>query len=404
MQLLNMRDVSHNARARYYLIANATVGGWMFIGMMVAVLRQFGVGFSWWLSVHTITIGVVATAILVYSYHFAEALTRTASQSYRGRFWRLGLLQLFLVGLIAAQTGIDWGTTATVSALGIIGVLVGHVVVLITKLRASLAGRFVVTVNYYLTAAGHLIVAIAVAIVANYEIGNYGQLIIIHSRLAVWGFAVLTVLGTVVTLLPTVAGYATNLVARNRMRRALVVYCGGLYLAITAVAITQVWVAAIGVATIGVAMILLIQPTLAMVLAGKQKLPTAAYGIIGGSLWLVGLLGLDTYSFSRNHDGRDFMLVILLPLVFGGFLQLITSVLSHLLPVVIGGGSAVAKTQAAIMRTGFARLVLFNLGGLSALLGHNALGLLLAVPASIWTILVIGINVYQQRKTLVKGG
>lgn len=412
MSLLQMRDVSLRNRRRYYLIANSTIGGWLLTGIMVALLRVADFDLSWWLSVHTFTIGVVTSAIVIYSYHFAEALTRTASQSYRGRLWRLGLLQFFLIGLISSNTGIAWTTVTTISALGIIGVLLAQVVVLVRKLRGSLAGTFVHTINYYLLAALHLVVAIVIVIVANHEIGNYGQLIIIHSRLAVWGFAVLTVLGTVVTLLPTVAGNHITLVARNRMGRALVVYCGGLYLSAVALALSYPQVAAIGTAIIAVAIILIVQPILVTALAGHTALPKppllkttlspAALGIISGLLWLIGLLGLDTYSFAINHDGRDLMLVIVVPLIFGGFVQLITSVLSYLLPVVIGGGTAVAATQSAIMRTGFIRLILLNLGGMLALLDQDFYGLLLVLPTTTWTIGVLGSCLYKQRKMVVQ--
>lgn len=403
MSLLNVRDVSLIARRRYYLIANAIIGGWIVAGVVITVLRQIGFDLSWWLSVHSITIGVIASAILVYTHHFAEALTRTASQSYGGRLWRLGLLQLCLIGLIVGNTGIEWGITATISALGIIGVLLAHLVILMMKLRRSLAGTFVVTVNYYVLAGLHLITAIVLVILASYDIGDYGKLIIVHSRLAVWGFAVLTVLGTVVTLLPTVARDSINATARNRMARALVVYCCGLYLMTAAIVLTWTWGAAIGAAIIIVAIVLITQPILATVLGQGNKLSVAAWGIIGGLLWLMGLIALDTYSFAINHDGRDLMLVIVLPLVFGGLVQLITSVLSHLLPVLIGGGAVVTQTQAVIMRTGFARLIVVNLGGVLLLFDQDFYGLLLVVPATMWTLGVLAISTVRQRKLVMEG-
>lgn len=368
----------------YFVAANLFIAGWIIAGVLIAILRTRQVDFSWWVSVHSFTIGVIATAILVYSQHFTEALTRNPSISNKAKTIRLVLLQLGLIGLIAGGAGNQWGVGADIAATTIIGVFIWQAFALIKKLRGSLAGSFVVTVPFYLVAASNLIIGVALAIMASHEIGDYTKLIIGHSRLLIWGFATLTVLGTVVTLLPTIAGGKISRVARSRMARGLVVYCLGLYEAIIAISFFDPKFAAIGIMAMWLAFALIFSPVLQAILSAPIN--PASCGIIAGCLWLLGLLALDIFSFITHHDGRYFILIIVLPLIFGGFIQLITSVVSYLLPALF---RLHIDARKAMMRSGFARLVLINLGSIFALLGHEYLGLMLAIPSTLWTITVL---------------
>lgn len=369
MSDLSLADVSLRRRARHHTLAAATVGLWALIGLGVVLARALGAPVSWWVTVHSFTLGVIATAVLIYSTHFTEALTRTAADGHRGVVARVALVQVGLVLLIVGRAGYDWGALADFAATLVIGAVLWHMAVVWSHLRRSLAGRFAVTVPFYLVAGAFLVVAGLLGNFAGRGVGDYTGMIAGHSRAAVWGFALLTVLGTVVTLLPTLTGTRISDLARRRSTRALTLHGLGLAGVVTAHILGQpVWAGALQLLVVAAALLVL-QPVLAEVLRHRADWSTAAVSVTAGLLWLTAVCAADAAGTMAGADPRRVTALLIPAFLAGGLLQLVLGVLLHLLPTLVGGGrDKVLRARAAAGRTGMARVLLVNLGALTTLL------------------------------------
>lgn len=379
MSSLALSDVSLRHRARWHTLAAGIVAAWMLTGLGLLLASGVGVGVSWWMIVHPFTLGALTTAVLVYSTHFTEALTRTPAVSFGPVAARVITLQGAILLLFLGDAGPHWSPLADAGAALAIGVLAWHGVALWRRLRQSLAGSVVVTVPFYLVAAGFLILAVVLAWLAGRGVGSYDDLIAAHSRATVWGFTWLTVLGTIVSLLPTLTGARISARARARCTRALVVHSLGLLATVAVMLVDARWAALPLLLTV-VSAVLLVQPILAGVLPG-DRWRTAGAGVTAGVLWMIALSATDAVLLARGFDPREGIRMLIPALLGAGLLQLVTSVLLHLLPILVGGGPArVTRSRERADRGGPARLVLINLGGLATLLspgpvGHILLGL-----------------------------
>ncbi len=369
MSNLTVSDISLRARGRWHTTAGAVVAFWILVGAGLTVGYQFGLGVTWWDVIHPFTIGAMTTAILVYSTHFTEALTRTATADYRGVALRVAIVNAAMLGLLVDRAGYDWGPLADASATAVILVMVWQIVVVARRLKGSLAGQFAVTVPFYLAAAGFLILAILFAVLAN-RVGNYSDLIAAHSRATVWGFAWLTVVGTVVTLLPTLASSKISDTARERCTRALAVHVVALTTAVLLHAFGLPAWAGLAQLAVVLASLMVVQPVIGTLFAAGSTWTTAAASVVAGLLWMLAVAAADAVVLVSGADPRGATLLLLPAFLGAGLLQLVTGVLHHLLPTLIGGGPhKVRGARAAADRAGGARLTLINLGALITLLG-----------------------------------
>lgn len=81
---MHINDISLAARSRWHIVTAALIGAWVLIGIGINVAGHLGAPVVWWDLIHPLTIGALTTAIVVFSTHFTEALTRTANNGYRG--------------------------------------------------------------------------------------------------------------------------------------------------------------------------------------------------------------------------------------------------------------------------------------------------------------------------------
>ncbi|MER0071462.1 beta-carotene 15,15'-monooxygenase [Corynebacterium sp. KPL2850] len=395
---MHINDISLAARSRWHILTAALIGAWVLIGIGINVAGHLGAPVVWWDLIHPLTIGALTTAIIVFSTHFTEALTRTANNGYRGVGARVALIQVGLILLIIDRTGYDWGLLADAASLLIIAALAWQLVFIYTRLRGSLSGSFAVTVPFYAAASIFMIASVILVILSGNGVGNYSFLVAAHSRGMVWGFAWLTIVGTIVTLLPTLSNTAISPIARARCTRGLIVYCAGL--ALTMVCGAVGWTRAAGIAQLLVvlAAIMIIQPVLATVLGRNPELTTASVSVIAGLLWMLALCAGDAVSAALGAYPRAITLFLVPAFIGGGVLQLVTGVLHHLLPTLVGGGPArVHHGRATADRTGFARLVLINLGALLSLVNALPAGLILMGIGLALNVLAVGRAVYQQQ-------
>ena len=389
---MRVHDISLAARGRWHILTAVVIAGWILVGLGLLIASSLGAPVVWWDIIHPFTIGALTTAIIVFSTHFTEALTRTAGGDYRGVGSRVALVQIGLILLLIDRAGYDWGPLADVASTLIIAVLAWHLWFVARRLRGSLSGSFAVTVPFYIAASVFMIVSVVLVILSGNRVGEYSLLIGAHSRGMVWGFAWLTVIGTVVTLLPTLSATAISSTARARCTRALIVHCVGLGCAMALYAVGLTRAAGVAQLLVVLAALLIIQPVLATVMGRSPRLTTATVAVIAGLLWMLALCAGDAISAAVGAYPRTITLVVLPAFLGAGLLQLVTGVLHHLLPILTGARPNTAD------RTGYARLLLINLGGLLSLLDAIAAGLIMMGIGLAANIFAVGRALYLQKR------
>lgn len=395
---LGVSDVSLAQRARWHRSIFVVLGFWACVSMVGWVAQGFGAGWSWWSwwqLIHSVTLGVIATAILTYITHFTEALTRSPRTGFRAVALRVGLVQVGLVLLLIGDPSVAWGPLEMLGATLVLLAAAAQLGWVLKRLMASLSGRFALTVTMYIAALTALIIAIVCAMLAGSGVGGYSALIAAHSRAAIWGFVGMSILATVVTLLPTLSGTKISPIARTRFLTALGIYSFSL--------IHVVWLLGFGlprfagVFMLGVfaASVFLLQPIIAGAFGGS--LTSAPGGLV---MALVSLVSLELFDATALIFGRDAHEIFesLIPGLLGAVLLMaVFSVLQFLLPTMVGGGpDAVRLSRERAQRSGYGRVVLLVLGGMLGVLGHSAAWPLIGLGV-LWNVVAIARAVVLQR-------
>lgn len=358
-------------RAKWHLRANAPAAFWLLAVLVLAIVRP-AVPHASWLLVHLLLLGAVTNAILVWSSHFSEALLRGRTQPRQWLVVRLCVLNAGILIVVGGVVGGIWPATlaGTVLVGGAVGV---HGIALARRARAALPSRFGSTVRYYISASSLL--PIGAGLGAALAHGGYGELharlLTAHLAINLLGWIGLSVLGTLVTLLPTMLRTRAMDQAELVARRVLPGLLAGVVLLAGGALAANRWLAALGVLTYLGALCIAAVPLL---WAGRKRPPSAyapasaltALGWLAAALvWLlIILLRQSSWSGIAGGLGR------LTPLLAVGFAaQILVAALTYLIPVVIGGGPALLRSRAALLETGSGlRLVLANLGLLTAVL------------------------------------
>lgn len=327
-------------RTRWHRLVNLLPLAYLVAIVAIAVVHPFLP--SWrWLLIHLLLLGAVSNAILVWGAHFAAAVLRVpAPLRRRMEAARLGLLNVgTVVILVAGVAGQGWlgvgGATAVFVAV------LAHLWTLARWMRRSLPARFAVTVRYYLVGAVALLSGIPVgAWMLAADTNVHDRMVLFHAHVNVLGWIGLTVLGTLLTLWPTVLRTRMPDGAVRAAVRALPLAAAGL--AVLGGGLLAWWpaFAVVGLALFGTAVVVIAVPA---VVAARQRRPAsfAAWSIAAAVCWLLVALVRDGVGLVNAVDpaaalGR--FDAVLLPLLVGFAAQVLLGALAHLLPVALGGG------------------------------------------------------------------
>jgi nitrite reductase (NO-forming) len=322
---------------------------------------------------HLLGLGALTHSIVVWSRHFTEALLRTPSRPEDRRHdgLRLGLLNS---GVAAVLTGVvgGWWPVTVAGATAVAAAVACHGLSLLQLLRRSLPGRFSTTVHYYLTAACFLPVGatLGVVLARGHEGPRHEQMMVAHVAVNVLGWVGLTVIGTLLTLWPTML--RTRMVAgtERATARALPVLASGVFGTAGSALLGSRLLTAAGLCVYLAGLAVVGRP---LVVPARRKPPAAypAWSVLAGTLWLVGCLcaaaiGIGTAPTWTGAGERLSALTPFLAAGFGG--QVLLGALSYLVPSVLGGGPArVRAANAVVENAGLLRLMLVNVGLLLAL-------------------------------------
>ena len=303
-----------------------------------------------WLLIHLLLLGAVTNAILIWSAHFTAAILRTpAPESRRGEALRLALLNTGVLGVLAGgSVGPAWLGVA--GAALVFTAVTAHLGVLAMRLRRALPARFTITVHYYLAAGVALLAGVpAGAWMLVLDDAHRPRLLLFHAHVNLLGFVTLTVLGTLLTLWPTVLRTRMADRAPRAAARALPLAVAGL--CVLAVGCLAWWplLAAVGLAGVAAAVLVTAVP---VVVTARQRPPAsfATWSIAAALVWLlVGLAwdGVVLLSARAAAVAADRFDTLVLPLGGGFVAQVLLGALAYLLPMALGGGPTLVRERTA---------------------------------------------------------
>ncbi|HEU5046007.1 MAG TPA: multicopper oxidase domain-containing protein [Nocardioidaceae bacterium] len=319
-----------------------------------------------WLMFHLLLLGAVTHSILVWSKHFADTLLHAAPRPHDARHQsiRLGLLNLGVLLVLVGVPADVWPLTVA-GAAGLTTAVVWHGVSLAGRMRRSLPSRFGPTVRYYVAAASLLPIGagLGVTLARGMDETWHPRLMLAHVAVNVLGWMGLTVVGTLVTLWPTML--RTRLVegTERAARQALPVLLGSVLVTATAALVGILPLVALGLAgyLAGLAM-----TGRFVYLAARGKPPASfpTFSVLAGLVWLAGTVaGLAlAVGTAGTFDAAHERLEWLTPALAAGFgAQVLLGALSYLVPVALGGGpSPVRAANTALDRGGPLRIVVVN--------------------------------------------
>jgi len=354
-------------RTKWHLSANAPVAAWLAALLGVALFHRF-VSESPWLLVHLLLLGAITNAIFVWSSHFADALLRRRTTT-GSRRWQAGRLIALNVGVgtvVAGMVTPHWILTL-VGSVVVGAAAAAHGITLALQSRAALASRFGATVRYYICASLALPVGAGLGATLARDPAQpwHGRLMTAHITLNLLGWVGLTVMGTLVTLWPTMLRTRIAESAERVARQALPILVGSVVvLSAGALAGSQA-LAAAGAAAYLAGVLWAVRP-LAQVARAKAPSAYATWSVMAAVIWLIGsLVGLVTVLATGPTWAlvTDRLGLLITPLAAGFAAQLLLGALSYLVPVVLGGGPTILRgTHARLDRGNALRVVLINLG------------------------------------------
>lgn len=269
-----MADPSRPTRG-FWPLRDVPVVLWLFGAVVVALAHPF-VPAPRWLVIHLLVLGAVTHSIFVWSRHFSDALlhTRRGARDRRVQSVRLLVLNLGVIAVLAGVTIRVWPLTV-VGASTVGAAVVWHGASLARQLRRALPARFGATVRYYVAAAALLPIGLVLGTLLARGIGDpwHARLMVAHVAVNVLGWMGLTVVGTLVTLWPTMLRTRVAPGAERAARQALPALVLAVLLVASAALVGVLPLVAVGLAGYLGALAILARP---FVQAARSR-PPASY-------------------------------------------------------------------------------------------------------------------------------
>jgi len=351
-------------RSTWHVRVGLIVVAWLLAGAAEAIHAYASDRGSWRL-VHILLLGAVSNAILIWSTHFATAVLRVPVPNRRGEAVRLGVFNAGALGVVVGAVLREWPVIAA-GAILVAAAATAHGVVWWRRMRAALPSRFGATVRYYVAACAAVapLASLGVAM-ARHDASEdlHARFELAHILLGLLGWIGLTVVGTLVTLWPTMLRAKIADGAELAARRALPVLCGGLALATGAALAGWPVVAAVGVLGYAVGLAL---TAVALLDVARRKPPQdfSTWSVAASYAWMVGATVALAWMLARAPHATAAIEEAerLVPaLAFGFAAQIVIGALSFLIPVVLGGGPALARATGEVFNVARrTRVVLAN--------------------------------------------
>ncbi len=345
-------------RADWHLLANALVIIYLIAALISGVIQKSGEGGEpVWLTVHLFLLGAVTNAIITWSDHFVSALLWARSQDRRRQMTIVTLLNIGIVGvLISVSRDIQWLVIA--SAALIVAVISFYLRGIGTLVKKSLNKRFKGVIAFYQFAALFVIVGIVLGVVdapKNDTDQWQPRLTLAHLHANLLGWVGLTIIGTLVTLWPTVLRTQMDPGAVEKAKLGLKFLAIGTVGVIIGSVVSHPWLSVASLVFYLAGLIIALVPAALLL---RRRIPdrSSAWMMFTGAVGLVALLVADILAFLILSSPEKILSAIEthLILVFTlWLLPVLLGALTYLLPVVLGRGPASNRQLEAILNLGW---------------------------------------------------
>jgi nitrite reductase (NO-forming) len=341
----------HNLSARLWATA-----------ALVAVPLASSSDLGWWLPLHIALLGAMTQAIAGGQPMFSTTLGLSRGPSRRLTVTQLGLLNLAAISVIAGRL---WDSkTAFATGVAIFVCVIGYVTWQVHAMwKRSVNRRFATTGTFYGLAGTCLLLGATIGGALGIGAFNDGTSYIahrgVHMILNVYGWAGLTIVGTAITLLPTILHVRSP--DLRYVKTAPWLMFGGLLLVSTGATTSVELMAAFGMAMY-VAGLIAFGAYLKTVLTipSRRKIPTAAFHLVSAQAWAFITAMALVSALAQGESGMTRDLVVVGGA--GGFaLQALLGAWSFLLP----------STRPPVPQRRRVELVAMELGGRSQVVAYN---------------------------------
>ncbi len=357
-------------RADWHLLANALVIIYLIAALISGLFQRSGEGGEpAWLTVHLFLLGAVTNAIITWSDHFVSALLWARSQDRKRQMSIVSILNSGIVGvLFSVSHHIQWMVIA--SGAIIISVIAFYLRGIGKLVKKSLNKRFKGVVAFYQFAALFVLLGIVLGVIDSSKSDTdvwQPRVTLAHLHANLLGWVGLTIIGTLVTLWPTVLRTQMDPEAISKARLGLKFLTIGALGAVGGSLLNQPLIASISLVAYVTGLVIALVPAALLV---KRRLPdrSSAWMLLTGAIGFVALLVADGFAFVINQSSEKILSAIEghLVLVFTlCLLPILLGALTYLLPVVLGRGPASNRQLEATLNIGWRwRLSLLPLSSL----------------------------------------
>ena len=338
------------------------------------------IGLGWWFPVHLALLGAASQAIVGGQLMFSATLGLARGPSRTTTLYQLALLNAgaaLVVGGRVWANEIALGSGATL----FLGGITWAAVLVDRQWRASPNRRFAVTGTFYRLAATSVLFGATIGAALGLgwfdDASSYMAHRSVHMAFNVLGWAGLSIVGTAITLLPTIMHVRAAPLAPVRATPWLMF--GGLIVVSTGATIDTGWVTAAGFASLvaGLATFALYVKRI-VTIPRRRRVPAAALHLMAALGWMAIVTVLAVF-FSAVEDHAALRDILVVGGAAGTIFQALLGAWSFLLP----------STRPPIPERRRRELVAMELGGRSQVAVYNAgivlvlVGLLSGAPVSL---------------------
>lgn len=361
-------------RADWHFRANAMVIAYLLAALISGVfLEGSDGGTPTWLTVHLLLLGAVTNAIVTWSDHFVSALLWARSQNRARQMAVIFFLNLGIIGvLFSVSLHIQWMIFTSASLIG--GVVVYYLGGMANLIKKSLNKKFKGVIAFYQFAGLMILIGVILgALDASKSDEDVWQprITLAHAHANLLGWIGLTIIGTLVTLWPTVLRTQMHPDAISRAKLGLKFLVVGVLGSIFGSLVDQPWMLSASIVAYLVGAVITLLPSALLL---RRRIPDRSSswmmltGSIGLSILLIGdaCLALTQREPERILSSLESHLLLVFTL---WLLPILLGALTYLLPVVLGRGPLSNRKLEAVFNFGWKwRIFLLPLSSLLQML------------------------------------
>lgn len=395
-------------RALWHTRVQTVVFLWFAAAALVAVVRFD----DWhWFLVHFLMLGAVSNALFIWSWHFTGAVLRVPDAADRADEIR----RLLLLNLGVAGTVIGVRAEAVTVILASVAFVVAAVAMHARAMRAAvvraLPSPYAFTVHVYIAACGLLVPGLLLGAwmeLLGEDDALEPRLVLAHVSLNLLGWVGMPILGTIVTLWPTMLRTRIAPNAALLGRKALPMLVVGTVVTAVGLAAGFTPLAVLGLAAYLAGFLRTLQP-MVVVMRAKKPASYATWTALAGIAWLFAallafavraIIVRDVEALAEELDPITYVAVV-------GVLQVLVGCMSYLIPSMAAGGPAIVRLRNDIADAGMVlRFVLANAGAVVVLLPIDSgpfVGAVMLGAGLVWSLVRIAMTIRTPSEARVAG-